>query len=556
MATSLIWSSALNAVSLLCLLSGIYFAVQFHRKPLLTWDVPLHLSYQNIGTVGHSSSLARYDAEFWNHAVQLGGGLVAAITLVAFQHHRHQYSKWTAILGHSPKTSTNLKEGRFGLNFSKMGISTFLVCIALGAEVASTLLGMHTATWTTTSPIGAVSTAAITSELTRVPAVTPWDMGSVMLRSAFEHVVSQKGFGALEVTHRYLSRHLRDGEGVRIGRTVYPSIRTHGVGVAPALWERKGYRIPVDQGRVLVYEPVVAATNVTVQCSDSTEDWAWGYEVLEIPSQKEPDSSPTIVHRFHVAPKLDWNTRGASRTVTYLDGNKGINLETWLALEKIGTDSESANDMPTHQIFLFTNVGAINRAPKVTVIDCVYGGFDVIRQVTMASPLEPISIGDIMATKNALTMADLYPAAVAIDEALDRDGGAMVAGMAAGKMTSFEVWDLFRGRTLKLPDLIEHVLVDTTQAYFSLVRQWREEARFSSWPREIPAGHLTVKTRRIGWDGGTAGMGGLVVLGLLILLPLTALTRLSRGALRDYSRRRHFVERFELKDGVIKKKSE
>lgn len=73
MATSRIWSFALNGVSLLCLLTGIYFAVQFHKKPLLAWDVPLHLSYQKIGTVGHSRSLARYDADLWNHAVQICG---------------------------------------------------------------------------------------------------------------------------------------------------------------------------------------------------------------------------------------------------------------------------------------------------------------------------------------------------------------------------------------------------------------------------------------------------------------------------------------------------
>lgn len=561
MAASLIWSFTLNFVSLLCLLTGIYYAVQFHRKPLLAWNVPLHLSYQETGTVAHSRNLSRYDSELWNHAVQVCGGIIAAITLIAFRRHRdgHPDSQWMANQRQPARMRTidNLKAaGLFGFSFgSKMGLGTFLVCIAISAEVFSSLLGMHTATWMTTSPIRAVSTAAITAELTRVPAAAPWDMSSVMLRSAFERVVSQKGFGALEVTHRYLSRHLEEGQGVQVGRTVYPSIRTHGVGAAPAPWERRGYRVPADQGRVLAYEPIVAATNVTVQCSDSIEDWDWGHEVHEFSSTEEPDAPTTIVHRFHVSPKTGWNTRGPNRTVTYVESDKGFNLETWLALRKSGMDPGSADNMETHQLFLFTNTGAINRIPKVTVIDCRYGGVDLIRQVTMTSPIEPISIGDIMDTKDALNMEDLYPAAVAIIQALGSDGGAMVAGMAAATMSSPEMWDFLRGRTLELNELIEHILVDTAQAYFSLLRQWREESQFFSWPRDVAPGHLTATTRRIGLDGA-AGMGGLAVLGLLALLPLTALMKLSQGAVRDYYQRRRFSEKFELRDGVIKKKSE
>lgn len=46
------------------------------------------------------------------------------------------------------------------------------------------------------------------------------------------------------------------------------------------------------------------------------------------------------------------------------------------------------------------------------------------------------------------------------------------------------------------------------------------------------------------------------MLGLLALLPLTALSKLSRDAVQDYYRRKQFSETFELKDGVIKRKSE
>ncbi|KAK4119079.1 hypothetical protein N657DRAFT_627494 [Parathielavia appendiculata] len=560
MATSSIWLFALNTVSLACLLTGIYYAVRYHNKPLLAWDVPTHLSYQKIGTVVHSRKLARYDADFWNYAVQICGGAIAAITLFAFQRYRNGQSQWRAqsTSGSSLRPSLSSVTGstwsRFGLNFSgKTGITTIFACISVGAGVFSSLFGMHPTTWTTTSPIGAVSTAAITDELTRVPAATPWDMTSLMLRSAFERVVLQKPHG-LHVTHRYLTRHLTNGEGVRVGRTVYPTIRTHGVGVAPAPWERSGYRVPVDQSRVLAYEPIVAATNVTVQCSESTKDWAWGYEVHEFASTEEPDQPNTIIHRFHFFPKTDWHTRGPNRTVTYVDADQTFHLETWQALKKDGDEPEHANNMEVHQLFVFTNVHPIKRVPKAIFIDCRYGGFDVIRQVTMTAPLEPISIGDIRDTKGALDMEDLYPAASAIEKALGRDGGAMIAGMTAAGMTSLEVWDLLRGRTLELHELIEHILVDTAQAYFSLVRQWREEAQFFSWPREVPAGHLTATTKRIGW-AGSAGLGGVIVLGLLALLPLTALTSLSRGVVRDYQRRR-FSNKFELKDGVIKKKSD
>ncbi len=533
---------ALNILSLLCLLTGIYLAVQFRNKPLLAWDVPLHLSYQRLGAVSHSRSLARYHPDLWNSAVQICGGVAAALTLVAFQHSRDD--------GQARRTSTPL---RFNLR-GNPGLGAVLVWTTIGAGVSSVLLGMHPGTWTTTSPIRAVSTAAITAELTRVPAATPWDMSSVMLRSAFERVVSQQAHG-LEVTHRYLSHHLMPGQGVRVGRTVYPSIRTHGVGVAPAPWERSGYRVPVDQARVLAYEPIVAATNVTVQCSDSTEDWAWGHQVREFPSTEEPDQPNTVIHRFQLWPKKDWHTRGPNQTITYINGANGLlKLETWQALKKGGDERHHADNMEIHQIFVFANVDPINHVPKVILIDCVFGGVDVIRQVSMTSPLEPVSIGDVMDTKDALDMEDLYPAGAAIEKALGRDGGAMVAGMAAAGMTSLEVWEFLRDRTLELNELIEHILVDTAQAYFSLVRQWREEAQFFSWPGQVQAGRLIATTTLIG-RAGITGVGAMVVLGLLALFPLTALTKLSQRAFRDH-RRGQFPKTFELKDGVIKKKSE
>lgn len=556
MAISRVWLFALNVVSLLCLLTGIYFAIQFYKRPHLIWDVPLHLSYRGFGTVVHSRNLARYDADLWNQAVHICGGITAALTLVAFQRHRNEQAQWTGqptsreSSRRSRNSATSSRWNRFGFS-GKMGLSTIVACTLIGAKVFSGLLGMHTATWTTTSPVGAVSTADITAELTWVPAAAPWDMSSVMLRSALERTASQNKHG-MGTMHSYLKRHFKEGEGVRVGRTIYPSIRTHGVGVAPGPWERSSYRVPVEQARVLSYEPIVAATNVTVRCRDSTEDWAWGYEVREFASTEEPDQPSILVHRFHVSPKRDWHTRGPNRTVTYIE-RYGFNLETWQALKKDEDDREHA-DMEVHQIFLFTNVHPINHTPSIILIDCMYGGVDVIRQVTMTSPLEPIHIGDVISIKGALNMDELYPAASAIDEALHRGGGAMIAGMAVAAVTSLEMWDYLPDRALELNELIEHILVDTAQAYFSLVRQWREEPQFFSWPREVSPGYLMTTTKRIGWNN-SAGVRGMVILGLLALLPLTALTSLSRGLVRDYQRRR-FPNKFELKDGVIKKKSE
>jgi hypothetical protein len=50
------------------------------------------------------------------------------------------------------------------------------------------------------------------------------------------------------------------------------------------------------------------------------------------------------------------------------------------------------------------------------------------------------------------------------------------------------------------------------------------------------------------------GAGGMLVLGLLVLFPLTALVKLLKEVMLDY-RGREFRETFELKDGVIKKRS-
>jgi hypothetical protein len=286
-------------------------------------------------------------------------------------------------------------------------------------------------------------------------------------------------------------------------------------------------------------------------CRNATEEWTWDYTLTEVPvgigQQLE-------VHHFDVGPRSSWNTPGPNHTATYVEGNTRFNLETWLATWK----SDDGQVMQARQVFVFTNVPPIApRVPTVSVIECTYGGVDIVRQVYMTSPIDPIAFGDELAVKDAISYEDLWPAANAIEEALGRDGGMMLAGMRAGLFTSLEVWDHYLGRTLQLTELIENVLVDTAQAYFSLVRQWREEAQFFSWPSEFPKGQLTTMTRRLGGKG-LSGTGHLIMLGLLAILPLAALTQLLLSGFSDWQtmRRRDFSERFELKDGVIRKKSD
>ncbi|KAK1759101.1 hypothetical protein QBC47DRAFT_371068 [Echria macrotheca] len=521
----------LNSLSLALLASGAYYAIGFRRKPVLAWSVPLHLSYQDY-SVKHSRSLAGYDFELWNHVISACGALVAALTIIAFQSQRKSQS-----------SSTSGRRVRHGLHVTTALVAALAACV--GSFVSSSLLGIHPATWSVTSPIRQVSTAAITAELTRVPAATPWDLGWVMLRSAFERTVMQKGHGALDVTHRYLSRHLRE-QRLQIGTTIYPSIRTHGVGVAPVPWTRNGYRVAPEH-RVLSYEPIVAGTNVTVLCSDTTTDWKWDYERIETHGRSD---GQLIVHNFEMVPNADWNSRGSQRTIAYVDGNRGLNLETWLAIWK----SPDGQDMQPRQIFAFTSISVTDHQPRVQVFECAYGGVDVVRQVYMTSPMEPIVYGHVWAVKDRLTFEDLWPAAVAIDEALGRDGGMMLAGLTAAKFTSFEVWDLFQGRTLEVAELVENVLVDTAQAYFSLVRQWKEEAQFFSWKAEFPSGGLTATTRQLGSDG-TPGLVALVMVGLLGCLPLVSLIR---PALQNYRATRggDVVGNYEIRDGILKKKAD
>ncbi|KAM7188413.1 hypothetical protein V8F33_010664 [Rhypophila sp. PSN 637] len=616
----LVWPYALNLVSFICLVSAIHFAIKVHYRPVLAWDVPLHLSYQknrdrDTLRIRHSRTLARYNADLWNGTIQICGGLVAAVNLVAFRYRRPLWSTTKGRVTSGILASASSRPNRSLIrtikdlstsNANKMTLSSVMVwvsTVAFGAQAGLTLFGMHPLTWTMTSPIGPVSTAAISEELgfgVWVPAAAPWDLSAVMLRSAFEHVVSQKGPGALEITHRHLSHHLQesaDGAGVRIGRTVYPFIRTHGVGVAPAPWERKGYRVPSSAGgRVLAYRPVVAGTNVTVQCRDSTEEWNWEHQVIESSFKSSSSSSKNgkaAVHRFDFAPKVDWDARGTNRAVSFVEGegSRAFFVDTWQALKKTrsvsgdpaggsGTENDddqgkvdkddeggsesTTDDEPTiHQIFFFTKLGLHHLAPDpypkvtVTLIDCQYGGHDLIRQVTMTSPIEPISIGPVLSTKEALTFDALYPAAVAIDEVLNHAGrgGAMVAGMTAGKMTSLEMWDMFLGRTLEWPELIENILTDTAQAYFSLVRQWREEALFLSWmkDKDLPEGDLTVTTnKQIGkGGGGIAWVLLLMVLGLLALGQLWGLTSFTRVAVDGVVGKSLPKQGLELKYGVL-----
>ena len=64
---------------------------------------------------------------------------------------------------------------------------------------------------------------------------------------------------------------------------------------------------------------------------------------------------------------------------------------------------------------------------------------------------------------------------------------------------------------------------------------------------------MTTTTTLIG-QASMLGAGGMLVLGLLVLFPLTALVKLLKEVMLDY-RGREFRETFELKDGVIKKRS-
>lgn len=568
MVASFISPFLFNLLSLICLVSAAYYAIRFHRKPVLAWTIPLHLSYQDY-SVAHSKGLAEYDPDLWNRAVNLGGAVVAAMTLVAFQRQRHYQSSWTYLRqmrGSLDKDSEGkLVSGAVGAGtrskFSIGMVSLIGLSLAalIGSEVSFALLGMHATTWTVGSPIRQVSTAAITSELyvgmSLVPTTTPWDIGSVMLRSAFEHMVWRKGGAALDINNRYLARYLR-AERVQIGTTVYPTIRTHGVGAAPVPWGRSGYKV-APQHRILSYDPIVAATNVTVTCSDKTEDWVWDYQRIAPPVKIPSIGEEAIVHRFTVEPKIDWNTRGSKNEVMYLDDNK-TNLRTWMAMWK--RDADPDTPFQVRQIFLFTSFPEIYGEPDVSVIECVYGGADVVRQVYMSSATEPIVLGEVLGVKDALTWYELYPAATAIDKALSRDGGMMVAGMATDAGMSFEMFETYRhiyGGTVAIPRFLETVLTDTAQAYFSLVRQWKEESQFFSWRSEFPQGRLETTTRRLGGENGS-GLVHLTVLGLLAVLPLMSLVQLSRSALFDYRamRRRQFSDKYELKDGVIKKKSD
>lgn len=72
------------------------------------------------------------------------------------------HSQWVANARQALKMKTLDTGGKFGFNFnSKMGLSTIVVCMMIGAQVFSSLLGMHRATWTTSSATGAISTAAM-----------------------------------------------------------------------------------------------------------------------------------------------------------------------------------------------------------------------------------------------------------------------------------------------------------------------------------------------------------------------------------------------------------
>jgi hypothetical protein len=238
--------------------------------------------------------------------------------------------------------------------------------------------------------------------------------------------------------------------------------------------------------------------------------------------------------------------KGASLQYVQVPHGAEIAIQTWQ-----GSDTDflfgyqlSDFDLPgpdvLHQHFIIARLNhtwdddanAMRVDPQVTVLDCVYSGSDVKHFVSVSDQATPIEFlrspePEVLAD---LTSSDMEPAAVAIDLVLSGqnrdqgarsgDGGAMMNGLEHAGLQR----RLYESRFTTKPEidfatLIEAILTDAAQAYFTLLRQ-SGECWLGSYT-DAAGGELRGRALRVGGRGWV----WIAILAVLAAVPLVALVR-------------------------------
>jgi len=239
------------------------------------------------------------------------------------------------------------------------------------------------------------------------------------------------------------------------------------------------------------------------------------------------------VHRFDAT-----NLRGQTVS-TYQRDPAELGIHTWL--DRFAEEGISPR---LRQMFVLSRIDHktpdmedVLMYPSLRVVACEYSGRDIRHRVRIRRADEPIRFLEELEPLDELSWSDMVPAATAIDRVIGQDargggdGGALMAGMTHGGLQT-ALW--FDSVEVNIERLLEDILTDAAQSYFSV---WRQHAEWWSQPHRNDVangqiGHITGLALRLG-GGGWFWVG---VMAALTALPLVALSRLARPARWDPDR--------------------
>jgi len=275
----------------------------------------------------------------------------------------------------------------------------------------------------------------------------------------------------------------------RVGRVMYPSVRTGGFGLSTRSLKVPTYlRGPLDAhapgARFASLDAVVVRTNISATCRETTGDWTW-----------KVDYHPQVTY-FALERKIQGSEKRDAVVQYHRLADTVLQMATWMESSSNETDQDPKKLVET---FALTLVAPVFDRHDVIVVECRYGGNDVVQTARVSGQDQPVVPGDDYRASKELGYGPLWSAASRIDGILGRpdttevgDGGALVRGMtAAGLDTKLRGAYTKAVNELQPAALLSDILTDTAQAYYSLMRQVLETGRLNE-DRDISLGQSTL----------------------------------------------------------------
>ncbi|KAH8895770.1 hypothetical protein GQ53DRAFT_32936 [Thozetella sp. PMI_491] len=537
----------LNLAAAVLLATALGFGIFLNHNVVLVWD------REGCGVVLGVSlvDLERYfDRNIWNFMFGCGGSLFGALVYVSFAVHErylHDVTRRRGLRGEpqlpflvrpmtrAPRPTVDDKAPfrLGGSSLMKLSLFSALTCVASLAT-----FGMNNVPFSVSSPMPKLLTRDISAWTYQpvnreLPQVSSSDMMPLVYRSAYMRTLDKIQGDKLRRPQSTLYR--VDSPPLRVGQGWFPDLRTRGIGAHEAPFTPRTYpwSMLTKGWTVTSFSGVVIGTNITATCKKSTDEsnWKWTHSV--VPSDAAARKMG-FQYRFEVAGTVPGYRDGLT---VFIPENAEIGMKTW---QDVLRDSESKILRQTFVIARLVRAtqGAdpenpYNRVvPQLVVIECLYLGSDVPHFIALNEPTAPVEFLKELEPVAQLAFEDMQPAATAVNLALGRDGleagarggdgGALMDGLEHAGIQTY-LRDLHKAKRddIDMVRLLEDILTDATQGYFTLRRQGAE-GYSGPYDKDWSGGELTGRALRVG-GGGWLWVG---IIGLLTAMPIVALTRI------------------------------